>query len=75
MLLDRTKPREAGLHKFRGLFHPLELADPYDILIIRRGHPLDGQMFICIQFLLDIADNPLDDETVHQIIVDELRAL
>ena len=74
MLLDRTEPREACLHEFRGLFHPLEPADPYNILIIRRA-PLDGQMFICIQILLDIADNPLDDETVHQIIVDELRAL
>lgn len=39
MLLDRAEPREACLHEFRGLFHPLEPADPYDILIIRRGQP------------------------------------
>lgn len=37
MLLDRAEPREACLHEFRGLFHPLKPADPYDILIIRRS--------------------------------------
>lgn len=32
-------------------------------------------MVICIQILLNIADNLLDGETVHQIVMNKLRAL
>lgn len=77
MRLDRAKARKAGLHDFWSLFHTLEPADPYDILIISKGQslPLDRQMVIFIQSLLDVADNPPDGKTVHKIVMDKFCAL